>query len=269
MHKRNAFTLIELLVVIAIIAVLMAILMPSLRAAKDHARRIHCVSNLKTLSLAWFMYKDENDDKLTYGARGVSDIPNDPVKPWIERPIADFSNDPLENEKEGIRRGALFTYIGKSVDSFRCPADMRTLSAALPTFRTYSIAGGMYGVDKKGGWEIVPHTKYSTIKHPATKIVYLAEADPRGENMGAWVMRPRTEEWVDPFAIWHTKNRSTLGFADGHGEMHRWQNQELVDWCTSMWTDPGSFNFYRKPASEEEQRDFEWMAKRYAYRRFE
>ena len=49
--KTKAFTLIELLVVIAIIAVLMAILMPSLRAAKDHARRLHCVGNVKTLAL--------------------------------------------------------------------------------------------------------------------------------------------------------------------------------------------------------------------------
>ncbi len=50
------FTLIELLVVIAIIAILMAILMPALRAAKDQARRVHCVSNVKILSLAWLMY---------------------------------------------------------------------------------------------------------------------------------------------------------------------------------------------------------------------
>jgi len=65
--KKRAFTLIELLVVIAIIAVLMAILMPSLRAARDQAKRVHCVSNVKTLSLAWFMYKDENDDNLVGG----------------------------------------------------------------------------------------------------------------------------------------------------------------------------------------------------------
>jgi len=47
--KTKAFTLIELLVVIAIIAVLMAIIMPSLRAVRDQAKRIHCVSNVKTM----------------------------------------------------------------------------------------------------------------------------------------------------------------------------------------------------------------------------
>jgi prepilin-type N-terminal cleavage/methylation domain-containing protein len=62
--KSRAFTLIELLVVIAIIAILMAILMPALRMAKDQAVRMQCVGNVRTLSLAWMMYKDANDDKL-------------------------------------------------------------------------------------------------------------------------------------------------------------------------------------------------------------
>ncbi|NQT01038.1 MAG: prepilin-type N-terminal cleavage/methylation domain-containing protein, partial [Planctomycetes bacterium] len=54
MGKRNrGFTLIELLVVIAIIAVLMAILMPSLNRAREQGKRSTCLSNLKQLTLAW------------------------------------------------------------------------------------------------------------------------------------------------------------------------------------------------------------------------
>lgn len=62
--KRKGFTLIELLVVIAIIALLLAILMPSLRKAKEAAMRIRCASRLKQWGLAIQMYATENNEKL-------------------------------------------------------------------------------------------------------------------------------------------------------------------------------------------------------------
>ncbi len=52
----RAFTLIELLVVVSIIAVLAALLLPSLSKSKGRAQGINCVSNLKQLSLAWSLY---------------------------------------------------------------------------------------------------------------------------------------------------------------------------------------------------------------------
>ena len=58
MDKRTkGFTLIELLVVIAIIAVLMAILMPTLNRAREQGRRAACLANLKQLTLAWLMLR--------------------------------------------------------------------------------------------------------------------------------------------------------------------------------------------------------------------
>ena len=60
MRKSRAFTLIELLVVIAIIAVLMAILMPSLQRVRKQARAVVCQSNLKQWGSIWLMYTDDN-----------------------------------------------------------------------------------------------------------------------------------------------------------------------------------------------------------------
>ena len=58
--KRAAFTLVELLVVIAIIALLMAILIPSLQSSRRQAQAALCGSNIKQLVLGLVMYETEN-----------------------------------------------------------------------------------------------------------------------------------------------------------------------------------------------------------------
>ena len=78
----TGFTLIELLVVIAIIALLMAILMPSLQRVRDQAKTIACQSNLKQWGLVWSMYTEENQSK----------FPDYMAGDWMQKLVDYYSN---------------------------------------------------------------------------------------------------------------------------------------------------------------------------------
>ena len=66
--RRGGFTLVELLVVVAIIALLVSILLPTLGRAKEQARIVSCMSNLRSLGLSFAFYSNENNDWYPAGA---------------------------------------------------------------------------------------------------------------------------------------------------------------------------------------------------------
>ena len=77
MDKDRGFTLIELLVVVAIIAVLMAILMPSLQRVKKQAQAVSCMSNLRQWGLIWYFYTQDSEGKFNRGAYNNNAAAND------------------------------------------------------------------------------------------------------------------------------------------------------------------------------------------------
>jgi len=106
---RRGFTLIELLVVIAIIAILAAILFPVFAQAREKARQITCVSNMKQLALAILMYNTDNDQRYPAGA----DF-GDPGT----------TNQPQFNNQNAFAHwgSAILPYI-KSTGVYACPDD--------------------------------------------------------------------------------------------------------------------------------------------------
>ncbi len=114
--RQNAFTLIELLVVIAIIALLMGILMPSLKKARDQAKNIVCQSHVKNLGVAFRMYLDDNDGKTHKTPnRGLWD------NEWEGNvTIRDYTLD-----DQWAYWGIAYISYAKNKKVFRCPGTIR------------------------------------------------------------------------------------------------------------------------------------------------
>jgi prepilin-type N-terminal cleavage/methylation domain-containing protein/prepilin-type processing-associated H-X9-DG protein len=109
MKNKKAFTLIELLVVIAIIALLLAVILPALRLAKEQAKRIVCAAHLRGLGLAVAAYLEDNDNTF-YNA------PNQGL--W-EDP---YSGEELTPESGWAYWGIAYSYYTDNKKIFHCPS---------------------------------------------------------------------------------------------------------------------------------------------------
>jgi prepilin-type N-terminal cleavage/methylation domain-containing protein len=121
MSSKRAFTLIELLVVVAIIALLIAILLPSLKRAKDQARTTICLNNLRQLATAFNVYSNDHNNCLPGSTNDSVTNPDGTVerKCWL----GTYNGGRGDVADEVPELGTIYPYVAESADLYKCPQD--------------------------------------------------------------------------------------------------------------------------------------------------
>ena len=173
--RIRGFTLVELLVVIAIIALLMGMLMPALRKAKEQAKGIECYSNLKQIGLAANLYAEDWNEFIPRGSWGADDEPI-----WFISflPYLGHKHDTSDYRNVGIFRCKSFPKSGVGLNN-------------VPNFdQTVCYVVNGWGPEDK---DIHYPTRRIDLRHPASSI-YLAD-----NEAGDW--RPIVTHAEDP-GVW-------------------------------------------------------------------
>jgi len=232
-RSLRAFTLIELLVVIAIIAILAAMLLPALAKAKERAKRIHCLNNLKQLNLAGIMYAGDNAGRLaenngTIALSGHS---------WIQGDMSDNAaayGQITPGVKDstnvlGLTTGVLWPY-NSSVGIYHCPSDTVTVGTVLKV-RSYSMnawtgsirpqSDAIYG--SHGAANYLAYLKDTQIRSPSGTWYLIDEHELSINDGFFWVDMTNVRPFADFPATRHNRAYG-LSFIDGHSEIYKFMD---------------------------------------------
>jgi prepilin-type N-terminal cleavage/methylation domain-containing protein len=247
--RKQGFTLIELLIVTAIIAILAALLFPALAGARERAREISCLSNLKQLGAALAAYRVDWDDNYPMNripdathtdADNAADTAADTASP---RPTGygsvDYANgglDDLEGSSNNWKRALWSTGLLNTPDVYQCPSNDHAWDPGedgrCPGDESNCVPPNLgradrqlpnsYAYNAAYFYETLGPRSDSDIKDPSNLII-LVESPTVYPDLGDW----------DCFAVFrHGDRRSNYLFTDQHARSLRLQQtvRPLYQW---------------------------------------
>ncbi len=235
MKKQRNFTLIELLVVIAIIAILAAMLLPALSAARERSRATDCTNKLRQVALGILQYSMSNDDYLAINT-AFQPVYQADGKAKIDRKLA-FPESCLPYFGELDKDFDLFDDY-KSANLFRCETQ-----SALKADNGFSICGYNYWITGSNGNTSYPVRKVGRFRDPSYVFLIHCATLSSFSSSGKWIDNTNAQyasmvtahsgganfAHVDGHVQWYTAKQGFMTKSGGYepGVNHRWSAAQV------------------------------------------